>query len=174
MNLKFFTLILLAVSGLFLANVVLAQVCPVCVVAIGAGLGLSRWLKIDDVVSSVWIGAFMVALTSWTLSFMKKKGWNFTDDGIVVTLAYLVLTYIPLYYAGIIGNPLNTIFGIDKIIFGSVAGSAMLFLANWLHSYLKKKNKGKSFFQYQRVVMPVAILILTSGIFYIIIKWWTI
>ncbi|MCX6719488.1 MAG: hypothetical protein NTV36_00005, partial [Candidatus Staskawiczbacteria bacterium] len=86
------------VSGLVLAVKASAQVCPVCVVAIGAGLGLSRWFGIDDVVSSVWIGAFMIAIISWTLDFMKKRRWNFQDDGIVITLVYLLLTYIPLYY----------------------------------------------------------------------------
>lgn len=151
------------------ASVASAQVCPVCVVAIGAGLGLSRWLGIDDLVSSVWIGAFLVAITSWTLSYIKKKGWSFTDDGIVITLIYTVLTFIPLYYAKIVGQPLNQIWGIDKIIFGSIIGAAVLFLAHWLHLYLKKKNNGKSFFPYQRVVIPVAALILTSLILWMII-----
>jgi uncharacterized membrane protein YjjB (DUF3815 family) len=84
----------LLIFGIFAAGVVSAQVCPVCVVAIGAGLGFSRWFGIDDIISSVWIGAFMVAITSWTLSFMKKKKWSFDDDGIVITLAYLLLTYV--------------------------------------------------------------------------------
>lgn len=153
-------------SGIFWANLVQAQVCPVCVVAIGAGLGLSRWLGIDDVVSSVWIGAFLIAITSWTLSYIKKKGWSFQDDGIVITLAYLLLTFIPLYYAGIVGHPLNQIFGIDKIIFGSTIGAIFLFVGHWLHLYLKKLNKGKSFFPYQRVAVPVIILIITSLILY--------
>ena len=159
----------LLVSGFFGANFVSAQVCPVCVVAVGAGLGLSRWLGIDDAVSSVWIGAFMIAIISWTLSFMKKKKWDFTDDGIVITLAYIVLTYIPLYYAGIIGHPFNKIWGLDKIIFGSTVGATVLFLAHWLHLYLKKKNNGKSFFPYQRVVVPVLALLLISLILWRII-----
>jgi hypothetical protein len=157
--------------GLFFTVFASAQVCPVCVVAIGAGLGLSRWFGIDDVVSSIWIGAFLFAVTSWTLSFMKKRNWSFTDDGIVITLAYLVLTFIPLYYAGIVGHPLNQIFGIDKIIFGSTVGAIVLFCANLMHLYFKKKNNGKSFFNYQRVVIPVAVLILTSLIFYLLLQW---
>ena len=160
----------LSVSGVFLANLVSAQVCPICVVAIGAGLGLSRWIGIDDIVSSVWIGAFLVAITSWTLSFMKKRGWNFHDDGIAVTLAYMVLTFIPLYYAGIVGHPLNQIWGIDKIILGSIIGGVILFLAHWLHLYLKKKNNSKSFFPYQRVAVPVVVLFLTSLVLFLTIK----
>ncbi len=157
-------------AGFLWAGTVNAQVCPVCVVAIGAGLGLSRWFGIDDVVSSVWIGAFMVSIISWTLSYMRKKKWNFHDDGIVITLAYLVLTYIPLYYAGILGHPLNKIWGLDKIIFGSSVGAFMVYIGHWLHAYLKKTNNNKSFFPYQRVAVPVGILLLTSLIFYFIIK----
>jgi len=156
--------------GLFAATFAQGQVCSVCVVAIGAGLGLSRWLGIDDLVSSIWIGAFLVAIISWTLDFMRKRKWNFHDDGIVVTLLYIVLTFIPLYYAGIVGHPLNRIWGIDKIIVGSIIGSAVLFLAHWLHQYFKKLNKGKSFFPYQRVAVPVAALLLTSLIIWMIIK----
>lgn len=159
----------LLASGFFWAKTAVAQVCPVCVVAIGAGLGLSRWFGIDDVITSVWIGAFMIAITSWTLSFMKKKGWSFTDDGIVITLAYILLTYIPLYYAGIVGHPLNQIWGLDKIIVGSIIGTIALFLGNWLNTYLKKINKGKVFFAYQRVVIPVLLLIIASLILWKII-----
>jgi len=155
--------------GIVFAGLASAQVCPVCVVAIGAGLGLSRWLGIDDLVSSVWIGAFLVAIISWTLGYIKKKGWSFYDDGIVITLAYLVLTFIPLYYAGIIGHPLNQIFGMDKIIFGSIIGAVVLFLGHWLNLYLKKINNGKVFFPYQRVAVPVLLLIITS-----LILWKTI
>ncbi|OGZ79649.1 MAG: hypothetical protein A2358_01645 [Candidatus Staskawiczbacteria bacterium RIFOXYB1_FULL_37_44] len=155
--------------GFFAANFASAQVCPVCVVAIGAGLGFSRWLGIDDVVSSVWIGAFLIATISWTLEFMRKRKWNFHDDGIVITLAYILLTYIPLYYAGIVGHPQNQIWSLDKIITGSTIGASFLFIGHWLHLYLKKKNNNKVFFPYQRVAAPVVILIIVSLILWRII-----
>jgi hypothetical protein len=111
----------------------------------------------------------MVAITSWTLSFMKKKKWSFDDDGIVITLAYLLLTYVPLYYAGIVGHPLNQIWGLDKIIFGSTIGATFLFVGNWLNFYLKKINNNKVYFSYQRVAVPVLVLIIISLILWIII-----
>lgn len=169
MKQKYLFLGIITFIGMIPAGFASAQVCPVCVVAIGAGLGLSRWFGIDDIISSVWIGAFLFAITSWTLSFMKKKKWDFTDDGIIVTLAYVLLTFIPLYYAEIVGHPQNQIWGIDKIIFGSSIGASAVFLGNLLHLYFKKKNNGKSFFPYQRVAVPVAVLILTSLILWKII-----
>ena len=146
-------------------------ICPLCVIAIGAGLGLSRWLGVDDVVSSVWIGALLVALILWTMVELKKKNWRFPLDTILVSLAYYLLTFVPLYYAGIAGHPLNKIFGVDKIVFGTAIGTVMFLFAHWLHLYLKKKNNDKSFFPYQKVVIPVAVLLLTSLILYLLLTW---
>jgi len=159
----------LTMAGFFWANVIKAQVCPVCVVAVGAGLGFSRWLKIDDVVSSIWIGAFLMATVLWTLVWLRKKNWSFPYASIVIFLAYYLLTFIPLYYARIIGHPLNRIWGIDKIIFGSILGTLFYILADWFSIYLRKKNNGKVFFPYQRVVVPIVFLILISLILWIII-----
>jgi len=165
-------LIILGVSvfGFLWASAVKA-ICPLCVVAIGAGLGLSRWLGIDDTVSSVWIGALLVALIGWTIIEMKKHNWRFTLDTVVISLAYYLLTFIPLYYAGIVGHPLNKIFGIDKIVFGTIIGTIVFLLSYWLHLYLKKKNGGKVYFNYQKVVIPVVVLLLTSVILYLLIIW---
>jgi len=156
--------------GTFLASTAKA-ICPICVVAIGAGLGLSRWLGVDDVVSSIWIGALLVAMIMWTLIEMRKKNWGFPFAAVVVSLAYYLLTFVPLYYAGIVGHPLNRIFGIDKIVFGTAVGTIIFLLSLWLHKYLKQKNNGKSFFPYQKVVLPVVILLLTSLIFYLLLIW---
>lgn len=163
-NLLFFGLLFF---GVLFAKTIQAQVCPVCVVAIGAGLGFSRWFGIDDVISSVWIGALFVSIISWTLMYMKKKNWSFHDDGIVITLAYIFLTYVPLYYAGILGSPENKIWGIDKIIAGSAIGAVVLYMGHWFHMYLKKKNHGKSFFPFQRVAFPILFLLITSLILWI-------
>ena len=162
----------LLLAGFFWASMAKA-VCPLCVIAVGAGLGLSRWLGVDDVVSSVWIGALLVSMILWTLIEMEKKKWRFTYDAIIISLVYYLLTFVPLYYAGIVGHPLNKFLGTDKIIFGTVVGSVVFLLAHWLNLYFKQKNKGKPFFPYQKVVLPIVVLILTSSIFYIIIKWWT-
>jgi hypothetical protein len=160
----------LLTAGFFWANITKA-ICPVCVVAIGAGLGLSRWLGVDDIVSSIWIGALLVSMSLWTIIWLKKKNWVFPYDGIVIFLAYYLLTLVPLYFADIVGHPLNKIWGIDKIIFGSAIGTVFFLLGHWLNLYLKKINNGKVFFPYQKVVIPVVILIITSLIFYLLLSW---
>ena len=157
--------------GLFGAGIANAQVYPVCVVAIGAGLGLSRWFGIDDILTSIWIGAFLIVINLGTLVLMKRKNWIFPDYEVVITLAYILLTYIPLYYAGIIGHPLNMAWGLDKIILGSTVGVTAFFIGHWINLYLKKINNGKAFFPYQKVVVPFGFLVLTTIIFQILINY---
>lgn len=156
-------------SGLFFANAAKA-VCPVCVVAVGAGVGLCRWLGVDDTISGLWIGALIVATIMWTLIWLKKKNWYFPYARVVISLAYYVLIIWPLYSYNIMGHPFNKVLGIDKILFGIIFGTIVFFLSYWLNSYLKSKNQGKVYFPYQKVVIPVVLLAVTSIIFYIIIK----
>jgi len=167
MNRKYL-LSLLTLAGIFFAGNVNA-VCPLCVVAVGAGLGLSEWLGIDDLISSMWIGAILISLVLWTIDWLKRKKWNFAYDKAAVFLVYYVFTFVPLYYAGFIGHPLHSFFGTDKIIFGSTIGTAVFLFATYLHGYLKNKNGGKSYFSYQKVVLPVGSLIILSLIFYLFI-----
>ena len=154
--------------GTTLANIAKA-VCPICVVAVGTGLGFSRWIGVDDVISSIWIGALLISTSMWTLTWLKIKGWEFKYSRFIVPTAFYLLTLVPLYFAGIIGHPLNQIFGIDKIIFGTVTGTIIFMASVWLHNYLKRKNNFKSFFPYQKVVLPVLILIIISLILWKII-----
>ncbi|TSC94227.1 MAG: Uncharacterized protein CEN87_578 [Parcubacteria group bacterium Licking1014_1] len=144
-------------------------VCPVCVVAVGAGLGMSRWLGIDDLISSMWIGALLVSLSAWTIIWLSKKGLNFKYSKVVIPLVYYLFAIAPLYYYNIIGHSLNTIFGIDKIIFGTVVGTIIFMASLRLHNYLKRKNNFKSYFPYQKVVLPIFILLILSVVFYFLI-----
>ncbi len=164
---------ILTFGGLFAGSLAKA-VCPLCVIAVGAGVGLSRWLGVDDLISSMWIGALLATLSIWTINWFEKKNWKFKFYKVITPVAYYVLTLYPLWQSDVIGHPLNKIFGIDKILLGAIIGTIIFMLATWLHNYLKTKNNDKSFFSYQKVVLPVVVLIITSSIFYIIIKWWTI
>ncbi len=146
-------------------------VCPVCTVAIGAGLGLSRWLGIDDSVSGIWIGGLLMSTSFWTIDWLGKKKFKLFEKlnkNQITTLAILfwyTITLIPLWAAGIIGHPLNTILGVDKIIFGTTLGSIMFLLGVWADKK-ERKVKGKQLFQYQKVILPVISLVITSLLIY--------
>lgn len=144
--------------------------CPVCTVAVCAGLGLSRWLKIDDTVSGLWVGALIVSL-SLVLAEPTQKYLPLSQK--VIAFLYLVIflltTVFPLQYFQIIGNTANKFCGVDKLIFGISTGLIIFSLSLLLHFYLKKRNNQKSYFPFQKVVIPIAVLTITSIILYLIV-----
>ena len=144
--------------------------CQICTVAIIGGLGLSRWLHVDDTVSGVWIGAFLVTIIYYTISYLRTKKINFWGRDFLVSLSYYVLAFIPLYTGKIIGHPLNRIWGIDKFIVGATAGSIIFILAIMLYGWLKKKNGDHAHFPMEKVVIPIVSLLIVSGIFYFLTK----
>src|SRR3989344_4306223 len=85
MNLKFtinkVSKVFLVLFSLFIINYSLfpspvGAVCPVCTVAVVAGLGVSRTLGIDDVVTSIWIGGLILSMAFWTIDWIEKSKWR--------------------------------------------------------------------------------------------------
>ena len=164
LTLLYFLILITSLLVAFPAN----AVCPVCTVAVGVGLGFSRWLGIDDLISGVWIGGLIVSLIIWSLNWLNKKQIKFKLSWLAISILFYGLTIIPLYFSGIIGHPLNKFYGIDKILFGAIFGSLVFLLSFWLHNFLKKKNQGKVFFPFQKVALPILFLVIASLIFYLI------
>ncbi len=162
-------LLTLISAPLFLAQSAYA-VCPICTVAVGAGVGLSRWLGIDDTITGLWIGGLVISLAMWTIAWFKRKNIRFIGESLAVFLGYYALIVIPLYFMGIIGHPLNRFLGLDKLIWGIVFGSIAFYLGAQWYNYLKKQNHGHAQFPFQKVVMPIAPLIVLSIIFYFLTK----
>jgi len=50
--------------------------CPVCTIAVTAGVGLSRWLGVDDLISGLWVGGLLVSLIGLTFSLVEQKGFE--------------------------------------------------------------------------------------------------
>jgi len=158
-------------------------VCPVCTVAVGAGLGLAEWLGIDDSISGLWIGALIVSMSLWTINWLNAKSStlrNFDSfagereksnfgkiiRNILIFLAYYAIVVLPLYWKGKIGHPLNRLCGIDKLLFGIILGSVLFASAAIAHHYFFKKNGGKSYFKGQKIALPVSFLAIASIILY--------
>lgn len=155
--------------GVFRASAAKA-VCPVCAVAVGAGVGLTRYLGIDDTVSGVWVGGLTVSLIMWTINWLDKKNIHFKGRKITVWAGFYLLVVAPLYWADIMGHPFNKIWGVDKLLFGVIFGSVIFYLAATLYDYLKKKNNDRAYFPFQKVAMPVGALAILSLIFYFLTK----
>jgi len=145
--------------------------CPICTVTVVAGLGISRLLGIDDVVSAIWIGALIMSLSFITIDWIHKK-WpklSFTFYRLPTYVLMYLFVLIPLKLDGTIGITGNTFLGIDKIIFGIFVGSVAL-LAGALLDKLQRKKFPKIFFPFQKVIFPVFCLILVSIVLFLITK----
>jgi hypothetical protein len=163
----------LSIFGLsLLAAKQASAVCPICTIAVGAGVGFSRYLGIDDAITGLWVGGLTVSMITWTISWFDKKNILFKGRMAVTILGYYLLIVVPLYFMGIIGNPLNTICacGLDKLVIGILVGSvAFWFGASWYYQ-LKEQNGGHAYFPFQKVVMPISPLIIMSILFYFLTK----
>lgn len=149
-------------------------VCPVCAMTIVCGLGLSRWLGVDDIVSGVWLGGFLVSIIIWCLHWLDKKQIVFRFRWLGAAVLSYGIIFAVLYSTGLLGHPLNKFWGIDKLILGVLSGSLIFLLGHFLSNFLKKKNQGKSFFPFQKVVLPVSLMIILSLVFYELAKCGTI
>jgi hypothetical protein len=157
-----------------------SAVCPVCTVAVGAGVGLARYFGIEDTITGVWIGGLIISLSLWTIDWLEKKNCLASQDlakpeklrlrNILIVLGYYLITIVPLFWKGVIGHPLNKMCGMDKILLGTLVGSAGFALGAVAHFKLKKKNNDRVYFPFQKVVFSIAPLLILSLMFYIISK----
>ena len=161
---KFFLIFLITILFFPLFS---KAVCPICTIAVGAGVGLCRYLGIDDLISGTWIGGLIVSLIIWTVDWLEKRKIRFLFRKISVFVFFYFVTIFPLYWLGIMGHSGNKFLGIDKLFFGIISGSTVFLISFWFNNFLLKKNQGKSFFPFQKVVIPVLFLFILSLIFYL-------
>ena len=145
-------------------------ICPVCAIAVGAGVGFSRWMGVDDTITGVWIGAFIASLIGWTINWLNKINIRFYGRKILVTLLYYVFLIVPLYYWQMIGDPANKICCLDKLVFGIIVGTLAFIVSVIGFNYLKKHNNGQTYFRGQKIILPVAVLLICSLVLYFITK----
>jgi hypothetical protein len=143
-------------------------VCPICTIAVGAGLGISRWIGIDDAITGIWVGGLILSSGLWLADWISKKKWRIPYLKLISVLIMFLFVIPPLYWSKMIGLPGNLILGMDKVLFGTIAGSVIFLLGVWVDKWLRAKNNGKVYIYYQRVIVPVFLLSLASFILYLI------
>jgi len=163
--------VLFIIFGILAAQNALA-VCPVCTVVVSSGIGLSRYLGIDDSVTGLWIGGLTVSMIIWTMDWMGKKKISFRGDRFMVVVGYYLLILLPLYYTKLSANFFDAICSCasDRLFFSIVIGSFGFWAGAEWYNFLKEKNSGHAYFPFQKVVMPVIPLLFSSIIFYVLTK----
>ena len=162
----------LCVAVLF--SPVAMAVCPVCTIAIGAGLEGMRMLGVKDVLTGIWTGGLTMSLIGWTANYMHKHDVKNPIWYLLSALAYIVLV-AGVYFVPI-GNPIvkwwdNCMWSMDQFLLGLLVGATTFILMELWYAHIKKNNGGHAQFPFQKVVMPFAGLLIMTGIFWAIIKW---
>lgn len=169
MNKKITRALILSIITLPLSALSAKAVCPVCTVAIAGGLGLSRWLGIDDIITGVWLGALLFSGLLWYNNTLVRKNKNANQILIRDTIALFLVGVFgiwPLYYFKLIGDPLRKVWGIDKLLVGMIIGLIVFGVSILIDKLLRWKRSGKALFPYQKVIIPVALLLFTSYLLY--------
>jgi len=136
---------------------------PVCAIGIASGLGISRWLGIDDLTLGLWIGALILSFSVQFNIFLSKKGKNFPFSFWVIFLGTWVLSFLPILM-NLAQYPSRSICGFPEVICGSVLGVLTLFLVDKANNFIIDKHNKKVYFYYQRVIIPIIGLIIVSVI----------
>ena len=145
--------------------------CPLCTAGTIIGVGVTRSLGWDDSIVGLFVGAMIVSTALWINNIMKKRnigGNAFLRIG-SITVATFVLTVLSFYYTGIFG-PANTyrIFGMEKIIFGSISGAVVSFAAFFASNEIKRRNDGIVLFNYQSMAFTFGALVLIALLFWMV------
>ena len=114
---KFLWALFMLIPGVVFAN----PACPVCTIAIGAGLDIARRLGVPDSVVGLWAGAMLTLLGYWTLKFMDKRGWYFRGRNLIVILLSVAMIGFA-YISAVKYHPVSIcgMFVMDPVLFGTI------------------------------------------------------
>ena len=157
---KFSFIVALLAALSFIPSKVMAH-CPLCTAAVGTGLLVTRSFGVDDSLVGIWVGAFIISTALWLNKVLVKRFGEKVpfQKGLIIVASFL-LTVVPFYFSNII-NFQGTIFMIDRLLFGTIAGSALTLLGFRLNKIVRNVNN-KPVIPFQSIVLTVAILVLSD------------
>lgn len=142
--------------------------CPICTIAIGAGVGIAQKLGVPVAIVGLWAGALLTLLGYWLVKFFDKRGWKFWGRNAL--LIGLSVAMIAFAYIGDIDYTPEWVLGFiytDPILFGTLVGMLVFILVEKLYEWMKVKNGGHAHFPFERVVLPIVALAVCSWLMYV-------
>lgn len=143
--------------------------CPLCTAATASAVAVTRWYGVDDMIVGTFIGAFVISTAFWTNRVLRKrnKGKDFMPSQLaILTILSLVLTIVTFYFAGLYGS--FVVFGVDKIVWGLLAGSSITLVAYAMHEFLKSANHNRTYLPFQVIIITFVFLFMAIFAFYAI------
>lgn len=145
--------------------------CPLCTAATGAAVATARWFGVDDLIVGTFFGGFIISSSLWFNNILKKKnkGKEFiVYQSWLIILFSLATTIFAYYTLGLLSlAPPYVIFGIDKILLGTMIGSFATLFAFYFHEFLRKINGNKNYIPFQVIILSLFILSLISTGYYL-------
>lgn len=181
MNWLFTRAIALMITVAILTSVSLTNVasamCPLCTAGAAIGLSIARYYGVDDIVIGLWLGALAVSTALWINNVVKKriKSNAVPFQGTLIVTAVIASTIVPFYLAGFFNGMtgmIDTIFGINRLVFGTVIGGLVMFLGPTLSNFIKKKRQ--AVFPFQSIILTLGLLTLLSVLFWYVTKYYYI
>ncbi len=170
-------LLIIATVALVNLSTVTSAMCPLCVAGAAIGLSVARYYGVDDLVVGLWLGALAVSTAVWINNVINKK----TKVKIVPLQGFFVITVLiaatimPFYFAGFfkgMPNMVDTVFGINRLVVGSLIGGIVTFAGSPVSNVIKKK-RGKVF-PYQTIILTLLVLVVLSLLFWYVTKYYYI
>ena len=145
-------------------------VCPVCTVAVGAGLEGARLLGVDDVITGIWAGGLTLSLFLWTAGWLKNHGIKTVFWQLIVPFIFYYALLGMVYLMPNVHFGAHALWGIDKFLLGIIIGTICFWAgARWYVS-IKRNNGGHAQFTFQKVVIPISFLLIATVVFWFITK----
>ncbi|MCL2629400.1 MAG: hypothetical protein FWD33_01775 [Alphaproteobacteria bacterium] len=161
--------LLLALFGILATGPALA-VCPLCTATMAGGLYLARQYGIDDMMTGLWVGAFILSISMWIAVKMKRRNiqnpWMYV---LALVFPYAFILSIIFLTPGF-HQWGNTIIGIDKLVVGVVTGSVLFWLTKLWYFRTKRNNGGHALFPFQKIVVPLVVLGLATFVYWLITR----
>ena len=102
------------------------------------------------------------------VTFIKKP--KFLKKPLLWTAIMFLSTYIYLASTKQMYHKNDTFMHFDKVLVGLIVGTGVWLIGIAIDKVIRKYNNGKVLFYYQKVIVPLFLLLATSGLFAILIK----
>jgi magnesium-transporting ATPase (P-type) len=142
--------------------------CPLCTAATGAAVAVTRFYGVDDLAVGVFIGGFVLSTSFWFDKILRKRNRGNTYiplQNIIITILGLVFTILSFIWANLTGPLASSLFGINKLILGTVIGTVVSFSAFEFHKFARKRFE-RNFIPFQGIVLTLLSLVLINLGFY--------
>lgn len=136
--------------------------CPVCIITVGGGLFLAEKFGIDTLLVAIWISGLNSAIAMWLGKIFKKGKY---DMPYLWSSLMYILTIVYFLYTKEIVLTKNLFWGMNKTFFGLTVGFFVMALSYYIDQYIRKHNGGRVLFQFQKVIIPVGLLIVSTIFF---------